>query len=149
MRRFLKPHIILIAFILFAASIPLQLQATSQPDFCVSCHEMRPMVATFKTSTHAAVGCMGCHTDPGYLNFVRDKVHAAFNDVYHHFAGFETPIHTTVPNYRCLHCHPTIPTRNVFQQLEVNHATHLAKGIACVTCHMKVGHQTFTIASAG
>jgi nitrate/TMAO reductase-like tetraheme cytochrome c subunit len=149
MRRFFKPHVILIAFILFAASVPLQLQATSQPEFCLSCHEMHPMVATFQRSTHAAVGCMGCHTDPGYLNFVEHKIKSGFEDVYGHFFGYQKPIHTKVPNYRCLHCHPTIGTRNVFQQLEVQHRVHLAKGVACVTCHMKVGHQTFTIASPG
>src|SRR5829696_5937247 len=104
MRRLLKPQFILIGFLLFVASIPLQLQATSQPEFCVSCHEMRPMVATFEKSTHAAVGCMGCHTDPGYLNYVQDKIHAAIHDVRGHFFGYEKPIRGKVPNNRCLSC---------------------------------------------
>jgi nitrate/TMAO reductase-like tetraheme cytochrome c subunit len=149
MRRLFKPQVILIIAILFVASIPLQFRATSSPNFCESCHEMTPMVASFKDSTHAAVGCMGCHTDPGQVAFVKGKIRDGFKDIYAHFFGYEKPIHTTVPNERCLTCHPTIHTRNVFQQLEVAHNTHLVKGIACVQCHLKVGHQKFTLASAG
>ena len=31
------------------------------PDFCASCHEIRPLIDNWKTSTHRGIECTKCH----------------------------------------------------------------------------------------
>ena len=70
-KKAIKPAIfiaigILIAFPLFSMSY-FTMVRTSSPDFCGSCHEIKPAVVAWRSSTHAnnasgvVVDCMDCH----------------------------------------------------------------------------------------
>lgn len=148
LRRLGQPHNLLLLLFTAVAGVSLLFRVTSTPNSCASCHEMKAVVASFKTSSHAAMGCMGCHTDPGQINFVKAKITDGAKDVYGHLFGYQKPIHTSVPNARCLSCHLTIHSRNTFRQLEVAHDKHLAKNVSCMKCHQRVGHQSMTLAAA-
>jgi nitrate/TMAO reductase-like tetraheme cytochrome c subunit len=45
-------------------------EATSQSQFCGSCHIMDPYYSTWKHSTHKDVACVECHVAPGAQNLV-------------------------------------------------------------------------------
>jgi cytochrome c-type protein NapC/trimethylamine-N-oxide reductase cytochrome c-type subunit TorC len=71
MKKFIKPAIfivigIIVAFPLFSISYYTMVR-TSTPDFCASCHEIKPAVVAWRSSTHTnnasgvVVDCMDCH----------------------------------------------------------------------------------------
>ena len=65
---------VLLSFPLFSMSYYTMVR-TSTPEFCASCHEIKPAVVAWRSSTHTnnAVGvvvdCMDCHlpAPPGHL----------------------------------------------------------------------------------
>lgn len=97
----------LMALTLFGA-----MEFTSRSDFCVSCHEMKPMYTSWQVSRHAQVACIKCHAEPGAIGFIKTKV-KALGEVYLHFRGaYKKPItiesETTAFSNRCLKCHENI-----------------------------------------
>lgn len=51
---------------------------TNNPDFCSSCHIIKPYVDTWKTSYmgKAGVTCIDCHYEPGVLGYARGKIYS-------------------------------------------------------------------------
>ncbi|MFN7181473.1 MAG: NapC/NirT family cytochrome c [Planctomycetota bacterium] len=45
----------------------------SQPEFCNSCHIMKPYYKAWAVSTHKNVACVKCHFEPGIENELRGK----------------------------------------------------------------------------
>ncbi len=124
--------------------------ATSTPNFCATCHIMKPEVATWEASSHSQVDCVTCHVDPGLTNALKHKV-VATKELYHYVTKtYELPIRMTeeIPDDRCLQCHST--DRKVspsYPGLYIPHERHNEKGVACVKCHQGVAHGN--IASRG
>ena len=56
--------------VLLAVSTILTLKFTAQPNFCASCHEIAPHVASWSESQHKDVSCLECHTDYGKAGFI-------------------------------------------------------------------------------
>ena len=135
---------------------------TATPEFCSSCHEMKPMAESFKISVHggnnpqgfAAHHCTDCHLPhnslAGYLvmkgiSGTRDMMaHVGlikmvdFKENYHEMKNY-------VYDSGCLHCHEGI--KNIdeesglsFEMKEVHKkfywdAKKAGKDVSCVTCH--------------
>lgn len=137
-------------------AIPL----TNHPDFCASCHTIRPSVENWRVSSHKDVTCVDCHVRPGLEGFWYDKVRAGIKDVAITFFGTPTEPHnlqSTVDSNVCLGCHRAIlrvsevstrdlpaPVKDV--GLIMSHRKHLeafakrGKGEGCPTCHARVVH---------
>lgn len=137
-------------------AIPL----TNHPDFCASCHTIRPSVENWRVSSHKDVTCVDCHVRPGLEGFWYDKVRAGIKDVAITFFGTPTEPHNlqaTVDSNVCLGCHRAIlrvsevstrdlpaPVKDV--GLIMSHRKHLeafakrGKGEGCPTCHARVVH---------
>ena len=144
------------ALALGGVAIPI----TSHPQFCASCHNIRPSYDSWLASSHKEVTCVACHVRPGVEGFVHDKVIAGIKDVGIYLFGTPTEAHnlqTTVPTEACIGCHQAIlrvseiavrdlppPVKDV--GLVMSHRKHLAafdkrgKGEGCTTCHSRIVH---------
>jgi len=120
--------------------------------FCLSCHEMQELGASWKISKHGPDNpemnnCMKCHAKPGFLGFIKAKVSGLFSLVYH-LSG----------NYHLEATQPVVCLRNGCHQLEdldrasrdqtitLNHAKHLkvmneiGTRTNCIPCHRDIAH---------
>jgi cytochrome c-type protein NapC/trimethylamine-N-oxide reductase cytochrome c-type subunit TorC len=97
MKKFIKPAIfivigIIIAFPLFSISYYTMVR-TSTPDFCALCHEIKPAVVAWRSSTHTnnasgvVVDCMDCHlpAPANTFDFFFAKTYHGIKDVAIHF----------------------------------------------------------------
>lgn len=152
--------ILVVAASLFAivgiAAIPL----TNHPNFCASCHTIKPSVESWRVSSHKDVTCVDCHVRPGLSGFWHDKVRAGIKDVAITFFGTPTEPHnlrSEVSSSLCLKCHRAIlrvsevsmrdlpaPVKAI--GLVMSHRSHMeafdkrGQGEGCPTCHARVVH---------
>jgi len=123
-KRAMKPVIlialgILIAFPLFSMSY-FTMVRTSTPDFCASCHEIKPAVVAWRASTHTnntagvVVDCMDCHlpAPQDTFDFFFAKTYHGIKDVVLHFFGGEydrekarNNMYAAFENSECQKCH--------------------------------------------
>ena len=121
----------------------IAINATSTPQFCSSCHEMRPEYLTWQVSSHKDVSCIQCHVGPGLGSLLEDKFRA-LGQVYEHVTGkVPDPIRMAedIPNVNCLRCHNVAQNDGV-GDIRAPHSVHLDAGLTCVTCHRGVAHGT-------
>ncbi len=145
-----------VLFVAGTAAIPL----TNHPEFCASCHTIRPSVDSWHASSHRDVTCVACHVRPGFRGFLEDKVYAGLKDVMITWFGTPTAPHdlqARVDSDVCLSCHRAIlrvsevstrdlpsPVKDV--GLIMSHRTHMeafrtrGQGEGCSTCHARVVH---------
>ena len=110
---------ILIAFPLFSMSYYTMVR-TSTPEFCASCHEIKPAVRAWRESTHVnnAVGvvvdCMDCHlpAPQDMYDFFFAKTYHGIKDVAIHFLVGEydrekarKSAYAAFDNDQCQKCH--------------------------------------------
>ncbi len=140
------------------AAVPL----TNHPQFCASCHTIRPSVDSWETSSHKDVTCVECHVRPGLQGWVEDKVLAGLGDVAITWFGTPTAPHDLrahVESPVCLRCHRAIfkvsevSTRDLPAPVNeigliMSHRKHMeafdrrGQGEGCTTCHARVVHGT-------
>lgn len=139
-------------------AIPL----TDHPEFCASCHTLKPSYDSWVKSSHRDVTCVDCHVRPGLRGLIEDKIFAGIEDVVITFFGtpsephdLESHVHSSV----CVSCHRAVlrvsevsvrdlpkPVKNV--GLIMSHRKHMEafskrnKGEGCTTCHSRVVHGT-------
>jgi trimethylamine-N-oxide reductase cytochrome c-type subunit TorC len=112
---------------------------TDRPQFCVTCHEMRPYYSAWASGPHKDNWCVDCHVAPGYPARVAHKF-AVLGEVVVHFAGkpqFPLRNPPVIPDSRCAACHTSI-TRKLPKGFD--HAVH-AKKASCQSCHPSDGHR--------
>lgn len=142
--------------VLGTAAIPI----TNHPEFCASCHTIRPSVDSWKRSSHKDVTCVDCHVRPGFRGFIEDNVFAGLEDVAITWFGTPTDPHdltSSVDSGVCLGCHRAIlrvsevSTRDLPKPvndvgLVMSHRKHMQafekreQGEGCTTCHARVVH---------
>ena len=118
------------------------LKVTSTPQFCSSCHEMTPEVATWQVSSHSKVSCVACHIEPGAKSLVKHKI-SSLNQLFEHITGtVPDPIIMPHPikNESCIECHSMARKVTSSGDILIPHEKHLAQGISCVACHAGVAH---------
>lgn len=118
------------------------LKVTSTPQFCSSCHEMTPEVATWQVSSHSKVSCVACHIEPGVKSLVTHKI-SSLNQLFEHITGtVPDPIVMPHPikNEACIECHSMARKVTTSGDILIPHDKHLEQGIACVACHAGVAH---------
>ena len=150
--------IVAVMAVVGTVAIPL----TNHPEFCVSCHTLKPSYDSWVKSSHRDVTCVDCHVRPGLRGLIEDKIFAGIEDVVITFFGtpsephdLDSHVHSSV----CVSCHRAVlrvsevsvrdlpePVKNV--GLIMSHRKHMKafskrnKGEGCTTCHSRVVHGT-------
>jgi len=121
------------------------LEVTSQPDFCGSCHVMRPYYESWKTSSHSNIACVDCHIPPGAGATIRKK-YEALSMVTSYFTGtYGTNPWAEVDDASCLRCHERrlLAGRELYGNVLFDHTAHLSgmrrgKDLRCTSCHSQI-----------
>ena len=100
------------------------------PEFCASCHEIRPAYESWLRSGFAEhhPTCIECHSGPGVSGILTAQLQGS-RELFAHFAGrFSEPIRAHVPDGWCLKCHvrPSLPPSH--------HAAAFTRK-ECADCH--------------
>jgi hypothetical protein len=149
--------IIAAAFLVGGVAVPV----TNHPDFCASCHTIRPSFDTWKSSTHRDVTCVACHVRPGFQNWLHDKAWNGSKDLAIYLFYTPTDPHNLVAKVDsgvCISCHHAIlrvsevaprdlppPVKDV--GLIMSHRAHMDAFVkrgqeeGCTTCHSRVVHE--------
>lgn len=110
---------------------------TDQPAFCSTCHEMRPYFITWRQSPHRQQSCTDCHVEPTLSGRLTGRHPTGGQMVTHVLGGATFPLKTppSVPNARCVTCHPRLPAKAAKGFAHTDHAR-----TKCVKCHPETGH---------
>ena len=149
---------IVIAFPLFSMSYYTMVR-TSTPDFCASCHEIKPAVVAWRSSTHAnnasgvVVDCMDCHlpAPQNTFDFFFSKTYHGIKDVAVHFLSGEydrekarASAYAAFRNTECQKCH-----RNLLHMPNKRGAMLAHRSVLyaqpgyekkCIDCHYDLVH---------
>ena len=162
-KKAIKPAIfivlgILIAFPLFSMSY-FTMVRTSTPDFCGSCHEIKPAVVAWRSSTHAnnaagvVVDCMDCHlpAPQDTFDFFFAKTYHGIKDVAIHFFKGEydrekarSNALAAFDNRECQKCHRNLLNMPYKRGAMLAHRSVLYARPGyekkCVDCHYDLVH---------
>ena len=147
--------IMLIAVIVFAVLVVGAyggMHYTSRPQFCASCHQIAPQVASYENSPHAKVGveCLDCHAKPGTLGYIERKL-SSYKEIYEQITNnVPEKIEWTPRLDSCIDCHSgknskfpnakNITVQNVPNAAPINHKPMLDGNVNCLGCHQNLGH---------
>lgn len=134
-----------LAFGLFVVASLLAMQVSSTPDFCGSCHLMKPYYESWKNSKHNEIACVECHISPGITAELRKK-YEALSMVVKYFTGtYSTNPWAEVDDAACLRCHERrlLDGREVFHGVLFDHTPHLTESrrglrLRCTSCHSQI-----------
>ncbi|MDZ7666540.1 MAG: NapC/NirT family cytochrome c [Desulfotignum sp.] len=149
---------VIIAFPLFSMTYYTMVR-TSTPEFCASCHEIKPAVVAWRSSTHSnnasgvVVDCMDCHlpAPQDTFNFFFAKSYHGLKDVAVHFLVGEydreharESAYQAFNNRECQKCHRNLlhmPTRRG-AMLAHRSVVYAKPGYEkkCIDCHYDLVH---------
>jgi nitrate/TMAO reductase-like tetraheme cytochrome c subunit len=112
---------------------------TDRPEFCGTCHEMRPYVDAWASGPHKNVWCVDCHIGKSYAARFAHKF-VALQEVVGHFSGdtnFPLAKPPTMADKDCSTCHAQVTPKLVASGF--SHSLHESKA-ACQACHADTGH---------
>ncbi len=123
---------------------------SASPQFCNSCHIMRPYVDAWTASKHAPVACVQCHYPPGLRDTLRVKLQAITQVAKWATGTYNSKPFAEVEDASCLRsgCHATSELqkagpRTFGRGVRFEHALHLQAArtgwqLRCTTCHAQV-----------
>ncbi len=148
----------LIGFPLFSMSYYTMVR-TSTPEFCATCHEIKPAVRAWRASTHAnnsagvVADCMDCHlpAPQNTFDFFFAKTYHGLKDVAAHFLKDDydrklerNNAYDSFKNNQCLKCHRNLLALPNRRGAMLAHRSVLyARGgyeKKCVDCHYDLVH---------
>jgi cytochrome c-type protein NapC/trimethylamine-N-oxide reductase cytochrome c-type subunit TorC len=151
---------ILIAFPIFSMTYYTMVR-TSTPEFCGTCHEIRPAVMAWESSTHHnnaqgfVADCMDCHlpAPQDTVDFFFTKTMHGMKDVFSHFTGGDATydrsvmrehVWATMKNDQCMKCHRNILHMPGKSGAMLAHRRVLYAGggkeYRCTDCHRHLVH---------
>jgi cytochrome c nitrite reductase small subunit len=149
---------IVIAFPLFSMSYYTMVR-TSTPEFCASCHEIKPAVVAWRSSTHTnnasgvVVDCMDCHlpAPQDTFDFFFSKSYHGIKDVAVHFLEdaydrekAREAAYAAFNNDQCQKCHRNLLNMPYKRGAMLAHraVVYARKGYEkkCVDCHYDLVH---------
>ncbi len=133
------------------------IENTAEPEFCGSCHEMKPMFEAWETGPHGPLGnkrgairagCADCHLPhTSVLAYLINKAKFGTNDAIAHYfkGGYADDLEHWIEKRKerehyvfvsnCERCHVHLPDNVMHEKLKSGEI----KG-DCLTCHWYVGH---------
>ncbi|TKJ46427.1 hypothetical protein CEE34_08930 [Candidatus Aerophobetes bacterium Ae_b3a] len=125
------------------------IELTSSPEFCSSCHNMKPYYENWETSSHNEVNCIKCHSDPGLVPYLKTKANGLIEAAIYLSGKFPTSYQTEVSDESCLRegCHSQEKLKEEKVDFEkgisFEHETHFEtlKGqfrLRCTSCHSQI-----------
>jgi nitrate/TMAO reductase-like tetraheme cytochrome c subunit len=130
---------------------------TETTTFCGLCHDMKPYIESWKTSSHSEVVCIECHYEPGFVNHLKGKWRDGQLSLAYFITGKKpSKPHAVIGDKSCLQagCHQKEDLKNsiLFKNVVFNHALHTeelrrGKKLRCTTCHAQLvqgAHLTVT-----
>jgi nitrate/TMAO reductase-like tetraheme cytochrome c subunit len=111
---------------------------TDRPEFCATCHEMRPYYDAWRQGHHNNMWCVDCHVGQGYPARLAHKF-SSFREIAAHFRGdtrFPRSNPAAIADRQCVRCHAQVPSGTASG---FNHAAHASRG-PCQACHSQAGH---------
>jgi cytochrome c-type protein NapC/trimethylamine-N-oxide reductase cytochrome c-type subunit TorC len=149
---------ILIAFPLFSISYYTMVR-TSTPEFCASCHEIKPAVRAWRESTHVnnaggvVVDCMDCHlpAPQDMYDFFFAKTYHGIKDVAIHFLAGEydrekarESAYAAFDNDQCQKCHRNLLNMPNSRGAMLAHRSVIYARAGyekkCIDCHYDLVH---------
>lgn len=122
--------------VLLTALAGVSLWYTGRPEFCETCHEMEPTVASWRAGTHARMDCFPCHADPGPVGYLEAHVGEGLRDLVWHFTrNPDVARGANVPPERCVECH-----EDELRSDEVPE-DHPGPAEDCAECHRDAIHE--------
>lgn len=134
-----------LAFGLGIVAALFMMQVSSTPEFCGSCHIMKPYYQSWKHSKHNQIACVECHISPGITAELRKK-YEAISMVVRYFTGtYGTNPWTEVDDAACLRCHERrlLEGKELFHNVLFDHTPHLTEirrglKLRCTSCHSQI-----------
>lgn len=131
--------------ILSLVAMATAVEVTSRPQFCGSCHIMKPYYQSWSQSSHRNVACVECHIAPGMTAEIRKK-YEALSMVARYVTGtYGTNPWTEIDDAACLRCHERrlLTGKELFAGVLFDHAAHLSgmrrgKQLRCTSCHSQI-----------
>jgi trimethylamine-N-oxide reductase (cytochrome c) cytochrome c-type subunit TorY len=133
------------------------IENTAEPEFCGSCHEMKPMFEAWEKGPHGPLGnrrgairagCADCHLPhTNVLSYLLNKGKFGINDFVAHLfkEGYTKDLEHWIEKRKerdhyvfvsnCYRCHTNLPKNVLHEKLKKGEI----KG-NCLTCHWYVGH---------
>jgi sulfatase modifying factor 1 len=144
----------------FLAALLQGSRMTSTDSFCESCHVHPQSTISWKLSTHyknksgIVVHCVQCHLPPEGLDYYTEKATTGSRDIYGRLFKDVTKIDWDAKSRldyakgytydeACLHCHQDLYSLDLSTkgiQAHENYVRSREKGVACINCHLHVGH---------
>ncbi len=142
--QWIAPLVVLAVGFAFVATFGM-VQMTSTPEFCNSCHNMKPYYQSWKRSKHVGIACIECHISPGLAAEAKKKFEA-LSMVAKYFTGTEgTKPWGEVDDAACLRCHERslLTGRKRFKTASFDHRPHLSESrnglsLRCTSCHSQL-----------
>ncbi|HEY6867903.1 MAG TPA: NapC/NirT family cytochrome c, partial [Candidatus Eisenbacteria bacterium] len=130
---------------LLLVGVLFMVQVSSTPQFCGTCHIMKPYYASWQHSKHNQIACVDCHISPGIGAEVRKK-YEALSMVVKYFTGtYGTNPWAEVDDAACLRCHERrlLEGKEVFHNVLFDHTPHLTETrrglrLRCTSCHSQI-----------
>ncbi len=123
---------------------------SASPQFCNSCHLMRPYVQAWRASSHAAVKCVECHYPPGLRDTLRVKFQAVTQVAKWATGTYSSKPFAEVEDASCLRsgCHARADLERKGELtsrrgIRFDHGRHLGAAPAglelrCTSCHAQM-----------
>ncbi len=136
---------------------------TSDPQFCMSCHEMRIvgeqgwMYSPHYQNAHGVVAeCTDCHVPPGVVATLWTKTRDGLKDIVVHTLGNPNPAlmdwdhlaeqaRSKIRDEACLRCHENLTPKGASIKQLIAHREYLRLGgeKRCLDCHTEEFHGRF------
>ena len=133
--------------LLFVVVAFFGLEMSARPEFCISCHYMKPFYDSWEKSAHSDVKCVECHYPPGLKSEIEGKF-VALNQITKYITQqYGTRPPTQIEDASCLRpgCHQTrlLKGRVEFGNIEFDHLPHLTSyrrvtRLRCTSCHSQM-----------
>ncbi len=143
-RRWLVLALLAIAILFWVAWAGAR--ATDQPNFCASCHFMKPFYDNWASSSHATVTCIECHYEHGLSGYIAGKIRLLGEMLRYWVGAYNVQPHSRVSDGNCLSCHNEKALEKVTlyrKKIPFSHTTHYGATareieLRCTTCHSQL-----------
>ena len=128
-----------IPFIVFLAFLGAGFIFTSSSYFCANCHEMSTQYVSWTRSTHKAVPCLECHSEPGFIGEIKAHINGS-SDLFKHLTKLYSrdEISLEIKDASCRICHKGIKEKD--EEFRNIHLNHSKVKIDCIDCHAGLVH---------